>query len=134
MPQDKGSAVAGVEIDGMALGETKLAGAALGPVVLFEQHAKILAVLSSPTAPVKVNADFNITLSINRQTKTITFFRENGVGLGKSNISQTDMPDGTREYSCMLKLGTQGNQTIYICPGTDLDFRNCATISVSAIK
>ena len=103
-------------------------------LIVLPDSPAILAVLFAPTGSVKVNTDFNITLSINRQTDTVTFFRDSGIGLGKSNISQTDMPDGTREYSCTLRLSSQGEQKIYVCPGSVLDLNNCKVITVTVVK
>ncbi len=98
----------------MALGNTRLDGAAVGDIVIWEQGSEVYEVISVEPQQVATNEPTTITISANSKTKKVYLYNEYGSNISYSLVSVTQQSDGSVIIKFKVSVGSTGNRTITI--------------------
>ena len=98
----------------MALGNTRLDGAAIGDTIIWEQGSELYEVISVEPQQVATNEPTTITISANNKTKKVYLYNEYGSIISYELDSVTQQPDGSVIIVFRVSVGSTGNRTITI--------------------
>lgn len=98
----------------MALGNTRLDGAAVGNIVIWEQGSELYEIISIEPQQVTTNEPITITISANSKTKKVYLYNEYGGNVSYVLDSLIEQPDGSVLIAFKVALGSAGNRTITV--------------------